>query len=126
MHARVMGKEWDTETIDEAYDLVIVGGGISGLSSAYFYKKKNPDAKILILDNHDDFGGHAKRNEFKHGDDIRITYGGTEAIDTPSLYPPEALSLLKDLGIQLKKIHEAFQQDLYSARGMGFSSSDTL
>ncbi|MDG2449945.1 MAG: NAD(P)-binding protein, partial [Saprospiraceae bacterium] len=108
-------------TIEDEYDLVIVGGGISGLSSAYFYLQSYPNAKILILDNHDDFGGHAKRNEFKHGDDIRIGYGGTEAIDTPSSYSQEALGLLKDLGIDLDKFYDAFEQDLYSARGMGFS-----
>lgn len=121
MHARVTGNKWDTETIDEEYDLVIVGGGISGLSAAFLYWQKNPNAKILVLDNHDDFGGHAKRNEFKFGDDIRITYGGTEAIDTPSSYSPEALQLLKDIGIDLDKFYDAFQQDLYSGRGMGFS-----
>ncbi len=121
MHARVMGEEWDAKTIEDEYDLVIVGGGISGLSSAYFYLQSYPNAKILILDNHDDFGGHAKRNEFKHGDDIRIGYGGTEAIDTPSSYSQEALGLLKDLGIDLDKFYDAFEQDLYSARGMGFS-----
>ncbi|MEO0338845.1 MAG: FAD/NAD(P)-binding protein [Bacteroidota bacterium] len=121
MHARVLGSKWQTNTIDDEYDLVIVGGGISGLSSAYFYLKKNPGAKILILDNHDDFGGHAKRNEFKHGDEVRITYGGTEAIDTPSSYTPEALDLLADIGIDLDKFYDAFQQDLYSSRGMGIS-----
>ena len=121
MHARVMGGEWNTNTIDDEYDLVIVGGGISGLSSAYFYQKKHPNAKILILDNHDDFGGHAKRNELKHGEDVHVTYGGTEAIDTPSSYPAEALDLLKDIGVDLKKFHNAFQQDLYSSRGMGMS-----
>ena len=121
MHARVMGGEWNTNTIDEEYDLVIVGGGISGLSSAYFYQKKHPKANILILDNHDDFGGHAKRNELKHGEDVHVTYGGSEAIDTPSSYPAEALDLLKDLGVDLKKFHDAFQQDLYSSRGMGIS-----
>ena len=100
---------------------MIVGGGISGLSSAYFYQKKHPNAKVLILDNHDDFGGHAKRNELKHGEDVHVTYGGTEAIDTPSSYPAEALDLLKDIGVDLKKFHNAFQQDLYSSRGMGMS-----
>jgi spermidine dehydrogenase len=121
MHARVMGKEWVAEKIDEQYDLVIVGGGISGLSAAYFYREQHPGAKILILDNHDDFGGHAKRNEFKFGDEIRIGYGGTEAVDTPSSYPPVALQLLKDLGIDLEKFYTAFETDLYSKRGMGFS-----
>jgi spermidine dehydrogenase len=52
----------------EEYDLVVVGGGISGLAAAYFYRKQaGPSARILILDNHDDFGGHAKRNEFHLG-----------------------------------------------------------
>lgn len=121
MHTRVMGEEWDVEKVEEEFDLVIVGGGISGLSSAYFYRKKKPNAKILILDNHDDFGGHAKRNEFKFGDEIRIGYGGTEAIDTPSSYSKEALDLLKDIGIELDYFYDAFDQELYSRRGMGFS-----
>ena len=121
MHARVTGEQWTSETIEEEYDLVIVGGGISGLSSAYFYVQQYPNAKILILDNHDDFGGHAKRNEFEYGDDIRISYGGTEAIDTPSSYPKEALQLLQDIGIELDKFYDAYQQDLYSSRGMGVS-----
>ena len=59
------GTRWDeVEDTDESYDLVVVGGGISGLSAAWFYREAVPDARILILDNHDDFGGHAKRNEF--------------------------------------------------------------
>jgi spermidine dehydrogenase len=61
----------------ETYDLVIVGGGISGLSAAYFYRERNPSARILILDNHDDFGGHAKRNEFELGGRIQLINGGT-------------------------------------------------
>ena len=50
--------------IEETYDLVVVGGGISGLAAAWFYRRARPPARILVLDNHDDFGGHAKRNEF--------------------------------------------------------------
>ncbi len=51
--------------VEESYDLVVVGGGISGLAAAWFYRRAaGPDARILVLDNHDDFGGHAKRNEF--------------------------------------------------------------
>jgi len=53
------------ELLDEKYDLIIVGCGISGLASAHFYRERaGANAKVLILENHDDFGGHAKRNEF--------------------------------------------------------------
>jgi len=79
-HALRDGTFWDTagkpvET-GETYDLVVVGGGISGLSAAHFYRKiAGPGARILILDNHDDFGGHAKRNEFRQGNDFRLGFG---------------------------------------------------
>jgi spermidine dehydrogenase len=68
-HALRDGTRWDNaETVidnGEHYDLVIAGAGISGLSAAYFFRKLHgPQSKILLLDNHDDFGGHAKRNEF--------------------------------------------------------------
>ena len=84
----------------ETWDLVIVGGGISGLAAAYFYRAKNPGAKILILDNHDDFGGHAKRNEFRPGGSLFITNGGTAGIESPFDYSNEARGLLTELGIE--------------------------
>src|SRR5215510_11349964 len=53
---------FDDLPVEESYDLVVVGGGISGLAAAYFYQRAvGGQARILILDNHDDFGGHAKR-----------------------------------------------------------------
>ncbi|MHB8812821.1 MAG: NAD(P)-binding protein, partial [Steroidobacteraceae bacterium] len=55
------------EHTGETYDLVIVGGGLSGLAAAHFFHKSvGPGARVLILDNHDDVGGHARRNEFHH------------------------------------------------------------
>ena len=76
----------DVEIVEE-YDLVIVGGGISGLAAAHFYRTAlGPEQRILILDNHDDFGGHAKRNEFHHAGRMYIGYGGTMAIATPYPY----------------------------------------
>ena len=70
MHKVRDGAFWDDapKPVDtgEAYDLVIVGGGISGLAAAHYFRKAAGDkARILILENHDDFGGHAKRNEFR-------------------------------------------------------------
>ena len=48
----------------EEYDLVVVGGGFSGLSAAYHFNRLNPSGRVLILDNHPLFGGEAKRNDF--------------------------------------------------------------
>jgi spermidine dehydrogenase len=90
----------------EAYDLVIVGGGISGLAAAYFYRARNASAKILILDNHDDFGGHAKRNEFRPGGRLLITNGGTLSIESPFDYSKEARGLLSELGIEPVALEE--------------------
>src|ERR1700722_10415269 len=63
-HSLRDGTFWKTAKKPEdakiVYDLVVVGAGISGLSAAYFFRKAKPNARILILDNHDDFGGHAK------------------------------------------------------------------
>ena len=73
------GQTWNSVDSGELeYDLVVVGAGISGLAAAYFYRKQNgPDSRILILDNHDDFGGHAKRNEFWHEGKMYLVNGGT-------------------------------------------------
>jgi|SRR6476661_5420163 spermidine dehydrogenase len=62
----------------EEYDLVVVGGGISGLAAAHLWRRALGDRqKILILDNHDDFGGHAKGNEFEYNGRTFIGSGGT-------------------------------------------------
>jgi spermidine dehydrogenase len=120
-HAMRDGKRWDNPARDpETYDLIVVGGGISGLSAAFFYRQQaGPKSKILILDNHDDFGGHAKRNEFQSGNRLIIGYGGTQTITGPNLYCPEAKQLFKDLGIEVKKFETYFDQKFYESRGMG-------
>ena len=121
MHARVTGATWPVGAPEEQYDLVVVGGGISGLASAHLYRQRRPNARILILDNHDDFGGHAKRNEFSINGTTRIGYGGTESIDTPSSYSGVAKQVLKDIGIDTAKFYAAFDQTLYSKLGLAKS-----
>jgi spermidine dehydrogenase len=100
----------------ESYDLVVVGGGISGLSAAHFYRKKaGPNARILILDNHDDFGGHAKRNEFTLGKKTLIGYGGTYSIESPEPYSAVAKGVIEELGIDVSGFPKYLDRKLYSA-----------
>jgi spermidine dehydrogenase len=103
----------------ETYDLIVVGAGISGLAAAHFYRVKHPDARILILDNHDDFGGHAKRNEFTFGDRIELINGGTLLIDSPRPYSAVADGLLKTLGIDpVALTQKCSHADFYPSLGL--------
>jgi len=116
------GEFWETagepEDTGETYDLVVVGGGISGLASAYFYRKlAGADARILLLENHDDFGGHARRNEFRVGKRLLLSNGGTQSIESPSLYSPVAKGLLADLGLETRRFYKAYDRKLYSRLG---------
>ena len=106
--------------VEERYDLVVVGGGISGLAAAWFYRRAaGPSARILVLDNHDDFGGHAKRNEFTLDGRLRIGYGGSESIDSPKThYSGVAKGLLRDLGVEIARFETAFDRTFYSSLGL--------
>ena len=104
----------------EEYDLVVVGGGIGGLAAAYFYRKQaGPSVRILILDNHDDFGGHAKRNEFHLGGRMLLTNGGTVSIESPFPYSKEARGLLAELGIDPPALQKKYA-DNHESGGLGF------
>ncbi len=104
----------------EIFDLVIVGGGISGLAAAYFYRKQAPSARILILDNHDDFGGHAKRNEFRPGGRLLLTNGGTVSIESPFPYSKVAAGLMTELGIDPPAMEKKYVSPETRGLGSGF------
>lgn len=104
---------------DPTYDLIVVGGGISGLAAAKFYRDRaDSPGKILVLDNHDDFGGHARRNEFDVDGKKLLAYGGSQSIDNPAKYSRVAQKLLRDLSIDVQRFYEYFDQEYFSRRGM--------
>ncbi len=120
-HALALNKaRFPRPQADESYDMVIVGGGVSGLAAAYFYRQREgPGKRVLVIDNHDDFGGHAKRNEFDVGGETLLCYGGSQSIDTPSAYSPTARKLLDDLGIDVARFYEYFDRGYFARRGSG-------
>jgi spermidine dehydrogenase len=123
IHSLRDGNFWDNarkpEDTGEDYDLIVVGGGISGLSSAYYFQRATGGkARILILENHDDFGGHAKRNEFTAGSRRMLGYGGTFSIESPAPYSAVAKDLINDLGIDVSSYQKYAHQDIYRSQGL--------
>jgi spermidine dehydrogenase len=123
MHRVRDGAFWDDAPkpadTGESYDLVIVGGGISGLAAAHYFRQAaGAKARILILENHDDFGGHAKRNEFRAGNRTILGYGGTYSIESPSPYSAVAKALIEELGIDVPSYPKHVSKDLYRSLGL--------
>jgi len=110
------------EPIDtqQEFDLVVVGGGISGLSAAHFFRdSQGKSSRILILDNHDDFGGHAKRNEFHLQGQLLLMNGGTLEIDSPRPYSAVAAGLIERLGIDVEGLSRRIEQPkFYESLGL--------
>ena len=107
------------EQTDATYDLVVVGGGISGLAAAYFYlQQQGADKKVLVIDNHDDFGGHAKRNEFEVDGHELIGYGGSQSLESPSRYSRQSAQLIKDIGIEVGRFYDYFDRGYTRRKGL--------
>ena len=118
-HALRGGKRWQPTDSGETYDLVVVGGGMSGLAAAYFFRQEaGSGAKILVIDNHDDFGGHAKRNEFTSGGRMLLMNGGTVEIEDYSAYGEAAKGLISELGIEPERYSEYVDRQIYRKLGL--------
>jgi len=122
-HSRALDgrSDWGPTTLlPEIYDLVVVGGGLSGLAAAYFYQQEHGrDKKVLILDNHDDFGGHAKRNEHTIDGVLRLGEGGSESFESPREFSETVLNLLGDLGVDMHRFETAYDADFFKRHGLG-------
>ncbi len=104
----------------ETADLVVVGAGISGLAAAFLFRQHAaPGARVLVLDALAEPGGHAQRNEFVARNGRRlIGYGGSEALDSPSLWSPATHRLIHDLGIDLKRFETWYDQGWAKRHGL--------
>lgn len=123
-HALRDGTFWDDapdpRNTGEKYDLVVVGGGISGLSAARFFQQEfGSDARILVLDALEDVGGHARRNEFQTTGRTLLSYGGSQSLESPSSFAPPARDLLVDIGIKVEKFEKYYDSDFNSRHGLG-------
>nr|WP_242533173.1 NAD(P)-binding protein [Niveibacterium umoris] len=120
LHALRDGQHGAPGTPREHYDLVVVGAGISGLAAAFLYRQQaGRRVRMLIVDPLDDFGGHAKRNEFTTPDGrLLIGYGGSQSLDSPSQWSPAAHQLLKDVGVDLAQFEHWYDKDWAARRGL--------
>lgn len=122
-HALRDGTFWSgagaPEATGESYDLVVVGGGISGLAAAHLFQK-HQGGRVLILENNDDFGGHARRNEFTTaGGKTVIGYGGSQSLQTPSYFSDLVNEVLGDIGIEVARFEEFYDSAWIENHGLG-------
>ena len=118
------GRTWTGEDSGESYDLVVVGGGLSGLSAGFFFHDSaGPGSRVLILDNHDDFGGHAKRNEFSYGGRTLLLNGGTSNLEATHHYSTVARTLLAAVGLDLERAQAADSTSRSFYRSLGLTGS---
>ena len=117
------GKRYELglQPVTERYDYIVIGAGIGGLASAHYLRAARPKARILILDNHDDFGGHARRNEFNVNGRLLLGYGGSESLEgVRRRWTRVARDCVASIGVDVDRLERAFHVSLYP--GLGLSS----
>jgi spermidine dehydrogenase len=111
----------DSKPVTERYDYIVIGSGIGGLASAHYLRQARPKARILIVDNHDEFGGHARRNEFNVGGRLLLGYGGSESLEgVRRRWSRVARDCIASIGVDVDRLERGFDATLYP--GLGLSS----
>ena len=117
------GRRYDlgAAQVSEHYDVVVIGAGLGGLASANYLRRARPNARILILDNHHEFGGHARRNEFNVDGRFLLGYGGSESLDSPRRrWSQVARDCVASIGVNLDRLNQAYHTNLYPDLGLSF------
>jgi len=117
------GRRYDLNAapVSEHYDVVVIGAGLGGLASAHYLRRARPKARILILDNHDEFGGHARRNEFNVDGRFLLGYGGSESLDSPRRrWSQVARDCVASIGVDLDRLNQAYHANLYPDLKLSF------
>ena len=81
--------------------IVIIGGGIAGLSAAYYAKRKIPSAQITLIESSNRWGGKITTDRVMFDDGQFIIEGGP---DTFLATKPWGVALCKELGLG-KRLH---------------------
>ncbi len=76
--------------------VIIVGGGISGLATAYYATKKIPNVQIILLESSNRWGGKIITDRAVIGDAQFIVEGGPDSFLATK---PYAIALCKELGL---------------------------
>ncbi len=109
----------DSKPVTERYDYIVIGSGIGGLAAAHYLQQARPKASILILDNHDEFGGHARRNEFNVGGRLLLGYGGSESLEgIRRRWSRTARDCVASIGVDVDRLERAFDVRLYPDLGL--------
>ncbi|NUR83572.1 MAG: NAD(P)-binding protein, partial [Nonomuraea sp.] len=102
-HALRDGRFWryagPPEPTGETYDLVVVGGGRSGLTAAEEWLRVAPRARVLVLDNRDESGGPAAYDGRPAGSVMcdKETFGADVPVVADRPGPPLAKKAVEDL-----------------------------
>ncbi|MFI0469625.1 NAD(P)-binding protein [Saccharopolyspora sp. 5N102] len=109
-----------TDSTTRDFDLIVVGGGIAGLSAAHYWiTDVNRDARILIVERSAQIGGPAIQHTFDVDGQQLISPGGAQELTFPSSFAPAVESALSGLGVDLDRFFSDAAPDHYAEHGAG-------